>query len=79
MRSSSFVSVDVLLTQGTCRGINNEVIRVIWTPGLVLMERRQNQHSVTDRSINLYERAATYDGKPHSCKSYEAQLCAMWW
>merc|ERR1711871_322880 len=36
------------------KSASNEVMRVIWTPSIVLMERRQNVHSYTDRSINIY-------------------------
>jgi len=55
------------------KGEKNEVIRVVWTPGVVLMERRQNRHNHTDRLVNLYDRFATYDGKPHNCRSHEVR------
>jgi len=74
-------SLEELVLQRECTGIlqrfvtpkgpQNEVMRVVWTPGVVLMERRQNRHSITDRMINLYDRAATYDGKPHDSQTFE--------
>jgi len=44
------------------KGIKNVMIRGIWSPKLVLVERRENLHHLSDQKYSLYERAVTYEG-----------------
>ena len=40
----------------------NEVIRAIWSPKVILLERSLNIHQLHDHRYGLYERCVTYEG-----------------
>ena len=40
----------------------NEVIRAIWSPKVILLERSVNIHQLHDHRYGLYERCVTYEG-----------------
>ena len=40
----------------------NEVIRAIWSPKVILLERSLNVHQLHDHRYGLYERCVTYEG-----------------
>lgn len=78
-----FEGLEGLLTRRTVTGIlqrfiappgkSNEMIRVIWTPSLVLMERCRNNNSFRDKALKVKERVPTYDGPPHACSFYDVR------
>lgn len=41
---------------------HNEVIRAIWSPKVILLERSVNIHQLHDHRYGLYERCVTYEG-----------------
>ena len=43
----------------------NDVIQAVWSPNVVLVNRRQNIYQLKDPKIPLFNKAATFDGKPH--------------
>eukprot|EP00515_Schizochytrium_aggregatum_P014615 CAMPEP_0202089550 /NCGR_PEP_ID=MMETSP0964-20121228/41396_1 /ASSEMBLY_ACC=CAM_ASM_000500 /TAXON_ID=4773 /ORGANISM="Schizochytrium aggregatum, Strain ATCC28209" /LENGTH=909 /DNA_ID=CAMNT_0048657643 /DNA_START=1 /DNA_END=2730 /DNA_ORIENTATION=- len=47
------------------RGTHNVMIRGVWSPKILLLERRENLRSLSDTKYSLYERAVTYDGAEH--------------
>lgn len=46
------------------RGCRNFMIRALWTPHVVHLERRVNKHSLTDKKVDIYDRAITFEGPP---------------
>ena len=47
------------------KGPHNNVIRAIWSPNMIFLERRENVNRIGDSSYNAYERAVTYEGAEH--------------
>lgn len=47
------------------KGTRNVMIRGIWSPKLLLLERRENLKYLSDAKFSLYERAVTYEGPDH--------------
>lgn len=41
---------------------------MIWSPKLVLLERKMNIKSLLDEKINIYERVVTYEGNNANCE-----------
>jgi hypothetical protein len=46
-------------------GGRNSMLRVTWTSQVMLIERRSNRYSVSDRSRSVHERAITFEGALH--------------
>ncbi|CAK9085349.1 Small glutamine-rich tetratricopeptide repeat-containing protein beta [Durusdinium trenchii] len=51
------------------KGTKNVMIRGIWSPKILLLERRENLRHLTDSKYSLYERAVTYEGAEHHSKA----------
>jgi len=47
------------------KGPNNAVIQAVWLPQFCLLERRCNVRKISDRRVNVYERAVTFEGDEH--------------
>lgn len=47
------------------KGTRNVMVRVVWSPKILLLERRENRHHLFDTKYSLYERAVTYEGAEH--------------
>lgn len=43
------------------KGTSNVMIRGIWSPKVLLLERRENRKKLSDFSHSMYERAVTYE------------------
>lgn len=44
------------------KGDNNNMIRVLWSPKICLVDRKVNKRNVNDSRFNMYERAVTFEG-----------------
>jgi hypothetical protein len=44
------------------KGVQNSMVRSIWSPKVCLLERRINNRNLQDRRFGMYERAVTYEG-----------------
>uniref|UniRef100_A0A6U0L0M8 Uncharacterized protein n=1 Tax=Percolomonas cosmopolitus TaxID=63605 RepID=A0A6U0L0M8_9EUKA len=50
----------------TPKGPYNFIIQAIWSPHVMMLERRVNIHRITDaKNFSSYERAVTYEGPSH--------------
>jgi len=47
------------------RGTKNDMIQGIWSPKILLLERRENKYKLIDQRYSLYEKAVTYEGPMH--------------
>eukprot|EP00906_Rhabdomonas_costata_P016542 RCo023729 len=43
----------------------NDVVQAIWSPGVVMVNRRQTLASLKDPKVSLSRRAVTFEGPPH--------------
>lgn len=43
------------------KGTSNVLIRGIWSPKVLLLERRENRRKLMDKKHSMYERAVTYE------------------
>lgn len=50
------------------KGINNSMIRSIWSPKVCLLERRVNNRRIDDTRFDVYERMVTFEG--NECNSH---------
>jgi hypothetical protein len=48
------------------RGGYNSSIRAVWAPKLCLCERRDNVRRLWDTRFSVFERAVTFEGRPHN-------------
>lgn len=48
------------------RGEHNTVIRADWSPQLFMLEKRSNVSRLADRSLDMYQRAVTFEGAAHN-------------
>merc|ERR1719181_1917717 len=44
------------------KGDQNNMIRVLWSPKVCLLERRVNKRRLSDTKLDVYERAVTFEG-----------------
>lgn len=51
------------------KGVKNELIRAVWSPKLVLLERSENIHQLHDHRYGLYERCVTLEGPEYYANS----------
>ena len=49
------------------KGSSNVLIRGIWSPKVLLLERRENRRKLLDKKHSMYERAVTYEVSSYSC------------
>eukprot|EP00993_Chasmostoma_nieuportense_P007484 NODE_832_length_1823_cov_24.419811_g778_i0.p1 GENE.NODE_832_length_1823_cov_24.419811_g778_i0~~NODE_832_length_1823_cov_24.419811_g778_i0.p1 ORF type:complete len:557 (+),score=135.79 NODE_832_length_1823_cov_24.419811_g778_i0:59-1729(+) len=46
-------------------GTHNVTIQAVWSPHIMLVEKRENRFALRDRRYPLFQRAVTYDGPQH--------------
>jgi hypothetical protein len=54
-----------IIPKGKASSRRNLQIQAVWSPLVTLVYKRTNNHLLNDRSCNLSERSATFDGPPH--------------
>jgi hypothetical protein len=49
------------------KGEHNFVIKVVWSPMMCFLEKRENNKRIQDEKLDLYERAVTMEAKEYQC------------
>jgi hypothetical protein len=49
--------------------ISIDVIKVVWSPHMCLVERKRNTNDILNTKLDPHERAVTFEGKDYMCET----------